>query len=479
MKLKELTERISCEILGDAETEICALQYDSRKIQKGDLFFCIKGYEVDGHKYAAGAVAAGAACLVVSERQDLPVTQVLVKDTRKAMSLMSAAFYGYPAEKLRMVGVTGTNGKTSTTYMLKSIFEREGSKVGLIGTIVNMIGQKRLHTERTTPESMDLQALLRQMLDEGVDTVVMEVSSHSLYLDRVHGIQFAGGIFTNLTQDHLDFHKNFENYRAAKSILFENSRNSAINADDAYGASMAKAAAGKVRTYGVSKPADVSARDVQLRADGSRFILTVEGTMLPILLAIPGMFSIYNALSAITVCLMLGVDMVCIKQGVEDVANVPGRFEQLPVRGGNYSVILDYCHTPDSLESTLKTVRGFAEGRIVCVFGCGGNRDHLKRPIMGEIAERLCDFAIVTSDNPRFEEPMDIIGQITAGMKKENHIVIENRREAIKYALEHAQDKDVIVLAGKGHEDYQEIRGVKHPFDEKQVVAELLTELGR
>lgn len=480
MKLRDLVRDIPCRVTGNTDIEIRGMQYDSRKVQPGDLFFCIKGFATDGHQYAQKAVEQGAVCLMVSEPQEIEgVSQIIVEDGREGMALLSAAFYGHPARQLRMVGVTGTNGKTSTTYMLKSIFEQEGSKVGLLGTIQNMIGDRVLHTERTTPESMDLHKLLREMADDGVDTVVMEVSSHSLVLKRVFGIAFAGAVFTNLTQDHLDFHGNFENYQAAKALLFAASQNSAINIDDPHGDFMRKAAAGKVNTYSAKGEADVMARDIQLGTDGCRFIMKTSGATLPILMNIPGMFSVYNALSAITISFMLGVDMMHIKLGLLAVKNVPGRFQQLDTHGGDYSVILDYCHTPDSLESTLKTVRGFAKGRIVCLFGCGGNRDNLKRPIMGEIAERLADFTIVTSDNPRFEEPMEIIRQILAGMKKDNHVVIENRRDAIRFALEHARKDDVIVLAGKGHEDYQEIRGVKHPFDEKVIVEELLAELGR
>ncbi len=479
MKLKDLLAGIECNIFGEEQIEIEGIAYDSRKVQKGYLFFCIKGYQSDGHQYAKSACEAGAVCLVVTQRQDLPVTQVVVKDDRAAMALISAAFYGHPAEKLRMVGVTGTSGKTSTTYLLKSIFEHEGSKVGLMGTIVNVIGDQVIPAERTTPEAPDLQKLLADMLRAGIDTVVMEVSSHSLYLKRVYGIRFQGAIFTNLTQDHLDFHGDFEHYRDAKAILFANAEYSAVNADDPYGEAMIAAAAGQVQTYGIQKKANVAAKGIELGSAGSRFIMAKEGTQLPILLQTPGMFSVYNALAAITVSFMLGVDMISIKQGIEAVAAVPGRFERLDTRGGDYSIILDYAHKPDSLESTLKTARGFSKGRLVCIFGCGGNRDAGKRPMMGGIAERLADFVIVTSDNPRFEQPGAIIEQILAGMKKENHIVVEDRRSAIHYALEHAQKGDVIILAGKGHEDYQEICGQHFPFDEKVIVAQILDELGR
>jgi len=403
----------------------------------------------------------------------------VVKDTREAMALIAANYYGRPADKLRMVAVTGTNGKTSTTYMLKSIFEQQGSKVGLIGTIESIIGEKRVHSERTTPESMDLQKMLRDMLDEGCDTVVMEVSSHSLVLKRVYGIRFSGAIFTNLTQDHLDFHTDMDDYANAKAILFEMSDVSVVNTDDAYAAVMKEHVTGKLAEFAIDTQADYNARDINLQPGSSRFVLANRDFRVPIMMKIPGRFTVYNALGTAALCLQMGVELLDVKKGLEAVDSVPGRFQNLDTKGQPFSVILDYCHTPDSLESTLRTVRGFAKGRVVSVFGCGGNRDSKKRPIMGEISARMADLSIVTSDNPRFEEPSEIIDMILAGMKgyEEKYISIENRYEAIRYALEHAEKDDVIVLAGKGHEDYQEICGVKHPFDEKVIVAELMDAL--
>lgn len=483
MMLQKLLENISYQTLqGEVPAlEVNGLQYDSRKVCPGDLFFCIRGFQTDGHDYAEQAVNAGAVCVVAERKLSLPdeIVQILVQDSREAMARISANYYGRPAERLRMVGVTGTNGKTSTTYMLKSVFEREGSKVGLIGTIVNMIGDEKLHTERTTPESLDLQALLAHMLDEGVDTVVMEVSSHSLALKRVAGIEFDGAIFTNLTQDHLDFHKDMDDYAQAKALLFAHAKHSAVNIDDPYADCMLRNALGKQVRFGLESSADFMAKDIQLQPQGSRFVLSSEKFRLPVLMQIPGKFTVYNALGTAALCLELGVDLICIKQGLEDLQSVPGRFERLDTRGGDYTVILDYSHTPDSLESALKTIRGFAQGRVVCVFGCGGNRDAKKRPIMGEISGRLADFSIVTSDNPRYENPDEIIAQILKGISSTDgqYIAISNRREAIAYAIKHAQPHDVILLAGKGHEDYQEICGVKHPFDEKVVVAEILDEL--
>ena len=466
-------------MIGSADVEVTDIQYDSRKVTDGSLFFCIIGFNTDGHKYAASAAEKGAACLVVSVPQDVNIPQVVVEDTREAMALISANFCGRPADKLRMVAVTGTNGKTSTTYMLKKIFEQAGSKVGLIGTIESIVGDKRVHSERTTPESMDLQFMLKDMLNAGCDTVVMEVSSHSLVLKRVYGIRFAGAIFTNLTQDHLDFHTDMDDYANAKAILFENADVSVINADDSYAEVMTKHVTGSLTTFAIDAAADFNAKDINLQPGSSRYVLASRDFRIPIVMGIPGRFTVYNSLGTAVLCLKLGVELLDVKKGLESVESVPGRFQNLDTHGQPFSVILDYCHTPDSLESTLKTVRGFAKGRIVCVFGCGGNRDNKKRPIMGRISGELADFTIVTSDNPRFEEPASIIDMILCGIRETDgeYISIENRREAIGYALKNAQADDVIVLAGKGHEDYQEICGVKHPFDEKVIVAEIMDAL--
>ena len=481
MKLKELLKGINCRIVGDEEVEVTGVAYDSREVKEGNLFFCIQGFNSDGHRYAPKAVEAGAACLVVSRQLELNVPQVVVKaeQDRKAMSQIAAAFYGNPSEKLCMIGVTGTSGKTSTTYMLKSILEKAGRKVGLIGTVHTVIGEKVIPAERTTPEAPDLQKILAEMVQAGLDTVVMEVSSHSLFLDRVYGIAFECGIFTNLSQDHLDFHKDFEHYFLAKSMLFANCKKSAINADDPYGRRLPAYAGGEVVTFGQNPQADICAKEICLHTDHSEFVLQTKNGEMLLHLGLPGEFMIYNALSAFAVGAMLGIEPEVIKAGLEAVHYIPGRVENLDTRGGNFSIVLDYCHKPEALESVLKMIKGYAQGRVVCIFGCGGNRDAVKRPIMGKIAENIADFCIVTSDNPRFEDPYAIIEEITAGMKKDNHIMVEDRREAIRYAIEHAQPGDVILLAGKGHEDYQEIKGVHYPFDEKVVVGEILDELGK
>ncbi|MGI6152888.1 MAG: UDP-N-acetylmuramoyl-L-alanyl-D-glutamate--2,6-diaminopimelate ligase [Christensenellaceae bacterium] len=476
----ELTKHMNCRILGDKRTIVSDVCYDSRKVKKGDLFFCIEGYSVDGHDYAPDAVKNGAAALVCMRELPINVPQVIVADSREAMALMSARFFGYPAKRLKMAGVTGTNGKTTTTYMIKAIAERAGMKVGLVGTIVNMIGKQEVQTERTTPESLDLQRLLRRMVDEGCEMAVMEVSSHSLQLKRVFGIEFDVGVFTNLTQDHLDFHQTWDAYVKAKSMLFEQSRVSIINIDDDSAAHMMGAAGYEVVKYSVTHPADYYAEDIQISSDATDYRLMHGSEWVDIHVNIPGVFTVYNSLAAATACYALGIDQYYIELGLREMKPVLGRFEVLDTRGQGYTVILDYAHTPDSMKNTLSAIKRFAPARIVTLFGCGGNRDASKRPIMAHIADEYSDYTIITSDNPRYEEPEEIIKQAEAGIKDTGaeYTCIENRRDAIRYALENAQKEDIILLAGKGHETYQEIKGVKHDFDEKVVVQEILDELG-
>ncbi len=470
-----------CEGLGQligADAEITSIEYDSRKAGPGSLFCCVVGTFSDGHDYAKNAVESGAAALVVERELPIAIPQVLVENTRIAMAEMSAKWFGHPERELTLIGVTGTNGKTTTTYMVKSIAERAGKMVGLIGTIRNMIGQEILDTERTTPESVDLYRLLRQMKDAGVEIVVMEVSSHSLDQHRVHGLTFEVGEFTNLTQDHLDYHKTFENYLAAKKKLFAQSRHAVINVDDPHAPKLMEGLTLPITTFGVREQADVSASDIDITTRGVQFDLKWQGGVTRTNVPIPGLFSVFNAMGAVAVALCLGIPMDCIKPGLEDMQSVSGRLEPLPTGDKGFSVFVDYAHTPDALENILKTVRGFAKGHILTVFGCGGDRDRAKRPIMGEIAGRYSDQLVVTSDNPRTEDPMKIIEAIEEGVKKSGcpYTTIEQRREAIGYALSIAKKDDIIVIAGKGHENYQEINGVKHHFDDKEIVAELLKE---
>lgn len=466
-------------ITGDENTQINSIEYDSRKVCNGALFFCITGFKSDGHDFAQTAVNKGASALMVTKKLDIDVPQIIVKDDREAMAYISREFYGKPDESMRMIGITGTNGKTTTTYMIKSILERCDIKTGLIGTITNMIGSTEIPTEHTTPESPDFFALLRRMADEKCGTVVMEVSSHSLELKRVYGVTYETSVFTNLTQDHLDFHGTFENYKAAKKKLFMASKKAAINIDDDDAAYMMEGLDTTWYRYGIKEKADVYARNIEITPKGVTYDLVTPKGALPIRLRIPGIFSVYNSLGSAAACLSLGISIGNIKAGLEDMPCVAGRFEVLDTGSKPFTIILDYAHTPDGLENTLKTVKEFARGRIIPVFGCGGDRDKGKRPIMGEIAGRLSTFSIITSDNPRTENPYDIISAVEDGMKSTGceYVCIENRREAIKYAIENAIPEDIIILAGKGHETYQEINGVKHPFDEKIVVKELLNEV--
>ena len=478
MKLRDILSGIDYELRGDIDTEVSSICYDSRKAGENSLFFCIVGFAVDGHNYAAAAVKNGASAIVVTRfLEDIDAAQILVKNDRQAMALISANFYGNPAKKMKMIGVTGTKGKTSTTYMLKAILEAAGEKVGLIGTIYYMIGEKTIPAKHTTPEAPDLQALLAEMQASGMTSVVMEVSSSALIFERVYGMRFDAAVYTNLSQDHMDIHGDFDNYAAAKQILFKNADISIGNIDDPRGRFMLEGADKKKFTYAIEQKADYRAYDIELSSQNSRFMLETKDFRMPLYIELPGKFMVYNALAAVSCCLELGIDLVQVKRGLEAIHGVPGRFEKLDTKGMPYTIILDYAHTPDSLENILTSVKLFAKGRIVCLFGCGGNRDNTKRPLMGAVTEKYADLAIVTTDNPRFEEPADIIAQITAGMTSDRYIVIENRLEAIRYAIENAKKDDVIILAGKGHEYYQEIKGVRYDFNEKEIVEEIMQEI--
>lgn len=477
MLLSKLVSDIPHQMWG-GDAEINNIEYDSRNVKTGDLFCCVTGTFSDGHAFAQMAKEKGAAALMVERRLDVELPQVIVENTRPAMAQAAAKFFGYPSREMKIVGITGTNGKTSTTYMIKSIAQEAGLKVGLIGTIHNLIGERILETERTTPASVDLQRILREMKNEGVELVVMEVSSHALDQYRVHGVEFDVGIFTNLTQDHLDYHKTFENYLGAKKKLFDSSKKAVINADDQYFAKISEGLKIPITTFGIREKADFSAADIEITTAGVHFDMkTPEGT-LKMKVNIPGLFSVFNTMGAAAAAMLLGFDGEKIRQGISKLVSVSGRLEPLPTNG-DYTVLLDYAHTPDALGNVLRTVRGFAKGRVVTLFGCGGNRDKAKRPIMGEIAGCYSDFLVVTSDNPRDEDPMAIIASVLEGVNKSGcrHVVIEDRRSAIKYALENARKDDVILLAGKGHEVYQEIGGGKRHFDEKEIVAELIEEL--
>ncbi len=476
MKLSVIAQELGVAYTG-GDVEISSVTYDSRKVTEGCLFCCLVGLISDGHTFAAQAADKGAAALIVERALPIDLPQLIVRDGRKAMALAAACVYGHPERQMLMLGVTGTNGKTSTTYMVKSIAEHAGKKVGLIGTIQNMIGDEVIETGRTTPESADLFALLRRMADENVDLCVMEVSSHALSQDRVYGIPYRVALFTNLTQDHLDYHKTFENYLNAKKRLFSQCDIAIINHDDPHAERIMEDLDCPIYTTGIHTPASYNASNIDIRTSGVRFTLrTPKGETTQIQLHISGLFSIYNAMGAAAMMQQAGFGLKEITAGLEALSGVAGRLQSVNTGDRGFSVYVDYAHTPDALENVLTTVHAFSTARVIALFGCGGDRDRAKRPLMGEIGGRHSDFVIVTSDNPRSERPEAIIRSIEEGVKKSGtpYVSIENRREAIAYALDMLQPHDILVIAGKGHENYQEINGVKHHFDDKEVVEELL-----
>ncbi len=476
MKLEQLIQSIEAlEILGSTDVEITGIAYDSRKVQPGSLFVCIKGYQSDGHLYTKSAIERGAAAILCQDEiggVDVPV--IRVKNSRKALSFLSAAWYGNPSSKMKMIGITGTNGKTTCTYLIKGILENCGYQVGLIGTNQNMIGQEVLPSERTTPESLELNALLSDMYEKGCNYVVMEVSSHSLYLDRVAEIHFDVGVLTNITQDHLDFHKTMDAYANAKALLFERCDVAVLNQDDARYDMMAQNA-GKVLSYGINADCDLKATDIEINRNGTSFRVHTKEESYLSLLPIPGRFSVYNALAAIGVGMACGIPSGFMKLALKQQKGVKGRLEIVET-GTDYTVIIDYAHAPDGLYNVLSTINEFKEKRVITLFGCGGDRDKTKRPIMGKIAGELSDYVIVTSDNPRTEDPMAIIRDVEQGVKETAcpYEVIENRIEAIRHGMDIARPGDILLLAGKGHETYQILRDRTIHLDEREVVLEYL-----
>ena len=472
MKLQDLLKGVAVlESTAAPDTEINEVRYDSRAVRPGDLFVAIRGYATDGHQYIGKALEQGAAA-IVCEEAPAGAPAVVVENARRALAEIAANRFGHPADSMVMLGVTGTNGKTTTTYLVKHMLEDAGHKVGLIGTNQNLIGDEVVETERTTPESYELHALFARMRDAGCTHVIMEVSSHSLVLDRVHGIHFAVGAFTNLTQDHLDFHKTMEEYRRAKALLFTISDKGVINLDDPAAGAMLADAKCPCLTFSCEKDAaDLTAKNLKLHADGVEFVAATKGDLARVKLPIPGHFSAENALTALGIVLQLGMPLADAAKSLATATGVKGRVEVVPT-DTDYTVLIDYAHSPDGVENVLRAVRGFARGRVVALFGCGGDRDRTKRPKMGKIAADLADFCIVTSDNPRTEDPKAIIDDILEGMKgtKTPMQVIIDRPEAIHWALAHAKKDDIIVLMGKGHETYQEVNHVKHHMDEREIV---------
>lgn len=475
------------DVTGELKTDITGLTTDSRKVEPGHCFIAIRGLTVDGHRYIAQAIERGAAAVVTEEDVKADVPVIRVPDTRRAVAVLAATYFRHPTRELRVIGITGTNGKTTTAHLLRQILMDSGKAVGLIGTIDMKIGEERFPVKNTTPDVVELQRSFRRMVDAGCSHAVIEVSSHALHQGRTWGIQCKTGVFTNLTQDHLDYHKTMEAYREAKGLLFSQLGNrvedeaeaqplAVLNADDEASAYYRGITPAQVLTYGVDGRADVSAQDIHIHAGGTHFTLVTPVGETPVKLNLMGKFSVYNALAATAAALGEGIPLASIRKSLEAISGVDGRLE--PVHAGqSYAVLVDYAHTPDSLENVLTTIREFAQASVICVVGCGGDRDRGKRPIMAEIATRFSDQVVITSDNPRTEDPEQIIADMLAGIAESSRDrvqVIPDRTEAIHYAIRKAQPQDVVLIAGKGHETYQEINGIRHDFDDRLVALQAI-----
>lgn len=487
MKLTEILNKLSViQVAGEPETaEIERIAHDSREVEVNTLFVAVKGFQTDGHKFLQEVLSKNAAAVVVEDDSALPenyvtnfnAVKILVKDSRRALAEISNIFFDEPSKMLKLIGITGTKGKTTSTYFLKSIFDVAGIKSGLIGTNKNMIGKDNIYTRFTTPEANKINALLDQMVKGDCTHCVMEVSSHGLALDRTYGLEFDTGVFTNLTSDHLDFHKDFEHYLASKQLLFSDLNSSAYaiyNADDTYSKRLLENCIAMKISYGSTKDCDFHLTEISYGFDGTTFTFRYDNNEYKVKTTLIGAFNAYNAVSAIAAAIMNGLDVNKAIEGIERTEQVPGRFEVLSK--GDKKVIIDYSHTADSLEKALLSIHhlNHEKRQIVTVFGCGGDRDATKRPVMGEIAGRLSNLAIVTSDNPRTENPFEIIEEIVNGMEGNNYKVVENRETAIKKAVEESNKDAVVLIAGKGHESYQEINGVRHHFSDKEIAEKYL-----
>ena len=492
-KLRELVALLTdSEVQGNLEINIDSITHDSRQVGPGSLFIALTGSKADGHDFIPAACVKGAAAVIAQREVAVPagVTLIKVTDTREAMQKIVPYFFDYPSRKFRLIGVTGTNGKTTTTYLIRAILRRAGFRVGVIGTINNIIDEKILPVKNTTPDVVELQALFAAMADAKVQYAVMEVSSHALALNWVNGTEFDVGVFTNITRDHLDFHGTFDNYIDAKAVLFsmlssagatKPNKTAVVNIDDPAAPAMLRAGNSRKILYGVNYAADLNAEDIDVHATGSRFTAKGPFRDLPLNLKITGVFNVYNVLAAIGAALAEGIDPMIIKAALEDFVSVPGRFE-LVDEGQPFSVIVDYAHTPDGLENILKTAKQFAKRRIIVVFGCGGDRDRTKRPIMGRLAMEYGDVVIATSDNPRTEDPEFILSEVEQGLIEgrsgdKGYEIIIDRRSAIARAIREAKAEDVVIIAGKGHETYQILKDKTIDFDDREVAREIIREL--
>ena len=489
ISLKEILSNITIkESNYDGDLEIKGIAYDSRQVRPGYLFVCIEGYKTDGHKYINEAIKGGAVAIVGQRKVEAmqKISWVIVENSRRALALTGAEFFGHPSDYLTMIGVTGTNGKTTTTHLIESILKSNGAKVGLIGTINNKIGDQILPVKNTTPESLDLQKLLREMVSSKCTHVVMEVSSHALDLDRVAGVEYDVAVFTNITQDHLDFHETMENYLQAKVKLFSGlglgarkkvNKFAIINVDDPKGTEVVRVSSGTAITYSIKEASQIKATNIDMGLSGVGFTTNSSQGKIDLDLNMTGLFSVYNALAAVAVGLSQNIEVEVIKKSLEAIRGVAGRFETVEC-GQDFAVIVDYAHTPDSLENVLKTAKEVTKGKVITVFGCGGDRDKTKRPIMGEVAAKLSDYSVITSDNPRSEEPAEIIDQIEVGVKpiigEDKYTKIVDRRKGIEYAINAARKGDIVLIAGKGHETYQIIGDQILDFDDKKVAEEAL-----
>lgn len=483
MKLQQLIHHLHrYEVSSEYDLEISSIVMDSRKVIEGSLFFCIKGYTVDGHQFAKDAVAKGAVAIISEKKMNLPVPVIVVPDTMRAMAILADVFFDQPTHKLHLIGVTGTNGKTTTTHIIESIFQSHQQKTGMIGTINMKIGNKTYPVKNTTPDALTLQESFHQMVENKVDTVVMEVSSHALHMGRVFGCDFDVAVFTNLSQDHLDYHKTMEEYQFAKSLLFSSLGNTynltkpkyaVLNADDASSDFFRRATAAQVVTYGIHEKCDMMAKNVVTTAKGTSFDLMYDDKCIPIQLKLVGQFSVYNVLAAITASYVSNIPMETIIPVVEQMSGVPGRFEAIE-GGQDFTVIVDYAHTPDSLENVLKTTKQLSTNDIYCIVGCGGDRDRTKRPLMAAVAVNYANKAIFTSDNPRSEDPIQIFNDMKSGVPDLAYEIVEDRKKAIFKAIGLAKTGDLVLIAGKGHETYQVIGDKVLEFDDRKIALEAI-----